>query len=291
MSGASEADDDAVVGRTNWSEVRTIFRAFENSGDDDSEAKGGYAADFVLGVDIDGGKIQTDGSHGIDGIHADGSLPFPTGSPGPGNGIVARGLNGIVGYVHAAPRDKTEEAAAQAGVLGEGGGGAAGVFGRGQTGTVGCEQSTPRNIAFESAQKAGVVGHGETGVAGNGVNGAGIFGQGLPGVQGQCDSGGPGVLANGQTGVVAGGRDGPGLIASSLQDNSGVFEPNKQRAQVWIVPLDGAIDTPTKLLGKAEPGELCVTLGRNQNGRVLAKLWFCTLGGGLASSATWEQIG
>jgi hypothetical protein len=288
MAGASGSNQDMVVGRTNESEERTRLVAI--NGDN---APGGYSDDFVLDVGVANGHVLTDGAHGVDGIHTTGSTPLPTGGVigtlPPGNGLVARGLNGIVGYVHAALRDKTEESNAQAGVLGEGGTNSAGVFGRGQNGVVGYEQNTSRDTPFESAEKAGVLGCGETGVSGKGTNGAGVHGRGLPGVHGQCDTNGPGVLAQGETGVFAEGTDGAGVQGSSASGNGGIFESNKRKAQIWIVPLDPSIDTPAKLLGKAEPGELCVTLSDDGNRRTVANLWFCILGGP-ASAAVWTKI-
>jgi hypothetical protein len=80
--------------------------------------------------------------------------------------------------------------------------------------------------------------------------------------------GGPGVLGEGDTGLVGRGRGGPGILSESDRENAAVFE-SKRRAQVWIVPLDSTITDPSKLPGHAEPGELCVTIGRDQRGRGL----------------------
>jgi len=286
-SGADESGDDMVVGRTNQSEERTLLIA--RNGDN---APDGYAEDFVLDVSIAGDRVLTNGAHGVDGIHASGSVEFPTGGAigtiPAGNGIVARGLNGIVGYVQAALRDKTEEMNSQSGVVGEGGASAAGIFGRGQNGLVGCEQGTPRDAAFEARETAGVLGRGPIGVTGDGLNGPGVHGRGLPGVMGESP-GGPGVLGEGDTGLVGRGRGGPGILSESDRENAAVFE-SKRRAQVWIVPLDSAIADPSKLPGHAEPGELCVTIGRDQRGSRIASLWFCASSPGAASLANWVKL-
>jgi hypothetical protein len=206
-SGADESGDDMVVGRTNVSEERTLLLA--SNGDN---APDGYGEDFVLNVSTVDDKVLVSSSHGVDGIHAKGTVAFPTGGAigtiPAGNGIIAQGMNGAVGYVHEVARDKPLEDSVGAGVLGVGGVGAAGVFGTGQNGVVGYEQATPRDLAFEGAQRAGVLGRGETGVSGDGANGPGVFGRGLPGVHG-LSHGGPGVLGDGQTGVIASGNDGP----------------------------------------------------------------------------------
>src|SRR5215813_3405722 len=114
--GAEEAGDDLVVGRENWSTGRTELRAV--TGDPN-----GYAADFVLKIDIgNGGWLATMPPQGIDGIFSKGSVatdatamtaagPLPA-----GNGVIGQGKNGVVGYVHSAPRDKGVESNSRAGV-------------------------------------------------------------------------------------------------------------------------------------------------------------------------------
>jgi len=286
-SGADESGDDMVVGRTNKSEDRTILVA--TNGDN---APGGYEEDFVLSVSIEDDHVLTNGLHGVDGIHATGSTELATGGAigtlPPGNGIVARGLNGVVGYVHGALRDKAAESNTQAGVFGAGGIDAVGVFGSGLNGVVGCEQSTPRDTAWEMLETAGVLGRGPIGVAGDGLNGPGVHGRGTPGVRGEGVSG-PGVSGEGETGVFGNGSRGPGILATSSAENAGVFE-SRRRAQIWIVPLGEKISDPTKLPGHAEPGELCVTISRDERGATTASLWFCAAGAGKASLANWVKI-
>jgi hypothetical protein len=251
---ASHSGDDMQVGQTNESEIGSRLVGIT--------AKGGYAQDYVLDVALKDDFVLTTGTEGVDAIHAKGSIVK---SPGiqAGNGIVAQGVNGIVGYVHEATadlgtRDLTEEQNMQAGVLGEGGIHKAGVVGRGQTGVVGCHGLASRDAGVEGTENAGVVGYGDIGVTGIGRNGPGVHGIGT---QPAGLSGFVGVLgeSNG-TGVQAKGS--PALTAGSPDDYSGVFEANRaapRRGQIWIEPLH--IDTPTKLLGLGQPGELCVTLG------------------------------
>jgi hypothetical protein len=288
---ANQAGDHMDVGRTNESEVGTRLVAIPNpvgvfGGGD---APDGYAEDYVLDVALkDDFVLTTEPVHGVDAIHATGSIAKTiggeTGTQPPGNGIVARGVNGIVGYVQTAARNVAEEQVMQAGVLGEGGGANAGVVGRGQTGVVGCQGLSSRDPSLESSENAGVIGFGGIGVTGIGSSGPGVHGigtipgaSGLPGVHGESTDG-VGVLADGS----------PGLQANSPDGNSGVFEHNPHRAQVWIVPI--SIDTPTKLLGHAELGELCVTIAPDGNRGTAASLWFCMRGGGSAASATWVKI-
>ena len=73
-SGADNSGDDMVVGRTNRSEERTILVA--QNGDN---APDGYAEDFVLSVSTVGDKVLPTNSHGVDAIHAKGTVAFPTG--------------------------------------------------------------------------------------------------------------------------------------------------------------------------------------------------------------------
>ncbi len=134
MAGATEAGDDFSVGRTNKSEERSLLVAI--NGDPD-----GYQTDFVLDVSTEGNKVLTKNADGVDAIHATGTVSFATGGAigtiPEGNGIVARGLNGVAGYAHAAPRDKNIERDVHAGVLGVGGSGSPGVLGRGVNGVIG----------------------------------------------------------------------------------------------------------------------------------------------------------
>jgi hypothetical protein len=284
-SGADESGDDMVVGRTNVSEERTLLVA--SNGDN---APDGYGEDFVLNVSTMDDKVLVSTSHGVDGIHAKGTVAFPTGGAigtiPAGNGIIAQGINGAVGYVHEVARDKNLENSVGAGVLGVGGVASAGVFGTGQNGVVGYEQATARDLAFEAAQRAGVLGRGETGVSGDGANGPGVFGRGLPGVQGLSD-GGPGVLADGQTGVIATGNDGPGVIASSPAEHGAVLE-SKRMAQLWLVPL--RIQSPLDL-PRSNAGELLTTMwaDKEQRGKEITSLWFCTVGGD-PTQANWVKL-
>lgn len=283
--GADESGDDMVVGRTNESEERTLLVA--TNGDN---APGGYAEDFVLNVSTKGDKVLVSTPHGVDGIHAKGTVAFPTGGAigtiPAGNGLVAQGRNGAVGYVHEAARDKPLEASVGAGLLGVGGTTNAGVFGSGQNGVVGYEQATARDTAFEASQKAGVLGRGETGVSGDGANGPGVFGRGVPGVHGISGTG-PGLLGDGQTGVVATGQDGPGVIASSPREQGAVLE-SRQMAQLLLVPL--RMENPLAL-PRSTAGELLATVwpDREQRGLEITSLWFCTVGG-TPAQANWVKL-
>lgn len=284
-SGADESGEDLVVGRTNVSEDRTLLLA--TNGDN---APNGYAEDFVLSVSTQHDKVLPSGPHGVDAIHAKGTVSFPTGGAigtiPAGNGIIAQGINGAVGYVHGTARDKTLEGSAGAGVLGVGGAAAAGVYGTGQNGVVGYEQAAARQPSFEGTQHAGVVGCGDTGVSGLGTNGPGVFGRGLPGVQGLSDAG-PGLLGDGQTGVVATGSDGPGVLAASLTEQGAVLE-SRRTAQLLLVPLP--IESPLEL-PRSTAGELLATTwaDRDQRGKEIASLWFCTVGGNPAQ-AQWVKL-
>jgi len=284
-SGADESGEDLTVGRTNKSEERTLLVAINGE-----NAPDGYADDFVLNVSIAGDMVLPTTARGVDAIHAKGTVAFPTGGmigtiPA-GNGIIAQGLNGAVGYVHAATRNQPLENSVGAGVLGVGGGLSAGVFGFGRNGVVGYEQSTPRDLAFEGAQKAGVVGRGEIGVSGDGANGPGIFGRGLPGIQGES-AGGPGVLADGQTGVFTTGRDGAGIHAVSDGEQAAILQ-SKKKAQAWLIPLP--IKDPLSL-PRSTAGELLATIFRDdeQRGKEIASLWFCKVGGD-PSEANWVKL-
>lgn len=284
-SGADESGEDLVVGRTNVSEDRTLLLAANGE-----NAPNGYAEDFVLSVSTRHDKVLPSDSHGVDAIHAKGTIAFPTGGaigtvPG-GNGVVAQGINGAVGYVHGALRDKTLEGSAGAGLLGVGGAAAAGVFGTGQNGVVGYEQAAARQLSFEGTQHAGVVGCGDTGVSGLGTNGPGVFGRGLPGVQGLSDAG-PGLLGDGQTGAAVTGTDGPGVLAASVMEQGAVLE-SRQAAQLLLVPLP--IESPLAL-PRSTAGELLATTWSDpeQRGKETTSLWFCKTGGNPAQ-AQWVKL-
>lgn len=291
--GADEAGEDMTVGRTNKSEERTILVAT-------GAAPNGYADDFVLSVSIENDAVLTSTpGRGIDAVHAKGTLPFTTGSTGmgtipPGNGIIAQGSNGVVGYVHAVTRNRILENSVIAGVVGIAGGASPppttipspspGVFGIGRNGVVGIEQTTTRDLAFEAAQRAGVLGRGETGVSGDGANGPGVFGRGVPGVQGESP-GGPGVLAEGQTGVFATGNKGAGVHARSTEEQAAILESSKM-AQLWLIPL--RIKDPTSLQS-SKPGELVATIWPDERGTDITSLWFCT-SGGTPTEANWKKL-
>jgi hypothetical protein len=298
MSGASQAGNDMEVGRTNESEVGTRLVAIPNPSGGlfgGGDAPDGYEFDYVLDVALEGDFVVTKVPvHGVDAIHATGSIAKTIGgeigTQPAGNGIVGRGMNGIVGYVQTAARDVPDEQAMLAGVLGEGGGGA-GVVGRGQTGVVGVQGPSGgpspilRDPGLESGENAGIIGYGGIGVTGKGFNGPGVHGIGtIPGA-----SGFPGVHGESTNGVGVWAEGSPGLQATSPDGNSGLFEANPHRAQVWIVPMPASIDTPTKL-AHAEMGELCVTVAPDGNRGIAASLWFCMRGGGAASAATWVKI-
>jgi hypothetical protein len=199
-SGADNSGDDMVVGRTNRSEERTILVA--QNGDN---APDGYAEDFVLSVSTVDDKVLPTDSHGVDAIHAKGTVAFPTGGAigtiPAANGVVGQGLNGIVGYVHPATRDKSTEQDSHAGVLGVGAPNDAGVLGRGLNGVVGYEQGTSRDSAFEAQETAGIVGVGPNGVSGKATGGFGVHGIGTPGVFGEGQGDNTGVLGQGGTRV------------------------------------------------------------------------------------------
>jgi hypothetical protein len=288
MSGASGTNDDMVVGRTNNSEDRTLLIATNG---------GNYEDGFVLSVSATDDTLLVANPNGVDGIHAKGTKLLATGGQTirPGNGILGQGLNGVVGYVHAAARDhvvENGENGAGAGVVGIGGTTTMGVFGTGTNGIVGYEQTTPRDPAFEAQEMAGVLGRGQIGVSGDGVNGPGVHGRGLPGVQGDS-SAGTGVLGQGVTGVVGEGHGGAGVQASSDTEQAAILE-SRLKAQVWLVPL--RIKNPT-LLPRSEAGEIVATIEtlawpdvpRDVPPMEIASLWFCKVGGS-AGQANWIKL-
>jgi hypothetical protein len=305
--GAIESGDDMVVGRLNWSDMRT--RLVATNGDPD-----GYGADFVLHVSIANDKVLVQNPNGVDAIHATGTVEFPTGGAigviPAGNGVVGRGLNGLVGYVHPAPRDTSAEREGPAGVIGVGAAatpaatppylGSVGVFGRGVNGVVGYEQSTPRDLVsrlFEANEKAGVFGRGEIGVSGDGVNGPGVHGRGSPGnagVSGESTTG-SGVLGEGATGVYATGSTGPGVHAISKTKQAALLE-STGIAQLLLLPL--RIKDPTSLL-RSTAGELLATVWMDEvpadappdvpRGIERTSLWFCKIGGD-PTQANWVKL-
>nr|WSW48739.1 hypothetical protein OG296_37040 [Streptomyces sp. NBC_01001] len=285
-SGATSSGDDMVVGRTNVSDVRTILVA--------STPEDGYAEDFVFFVGAKDDKVLRTVADGVDAVHANGTVEFPTGGAigvmPAGNGVVGTGLNGIVGYVRAAPRDKSEEKAVKAGVLGVGSGASPGVFGRSNNGVVGYTTGTARDPGWESRPRAGVSGRSD----GIGVRGKGSEGgvQGLSpqsfGVQGE---GNPGVHARGidsGAGTITQGEDGPGVIATSVKQNAAVFEAS-EKPQVWLVPRKAA--QPTGQVVAITPNGFNLIDGENRNplskngragelaalvdGQGQVTLWFC----------------
>jgi hypothetical protein len=270
--GASEAGDDMVVGRRNESDDSTSLNAV--AGD-----SGVYGDDYVLKVSTADGVF----SRRIDAIIAEGQT-----SPA-ASGVVSRGLNGTVGYVHAVTRDVSLEDSIGAGVVGVGGGASAGTFGSGQNGVVGYEQTTPRDLAFEASQRAGVLGRGERGVSGDGANGAGVFGRGLPGVQGESEFG-PGVRGEGANGVDAIGSTGAGLTAFSKSEQAAVLR-SVDVAQLLLDPI--RIKDPTSLR-RSNAGELVATIwpqSDQSDARDVASLWFCTFGGdGKPGTANWVRL-
>jgi hypothetical protein len=256
--GTTEAGMDMVVGRENSSQQRTELVAV---GGDTADPEG-YTADVVLRVRIaNGGWLVTMPWQGIDGIQATGSIhsdatkDTDAGPMKAGNGVVGRGLNGMVGYVHSAPRDKGVENHSQAGILGIGDDSHNGVVGRGLNGLVGYVHSAPRDRGVEVASQAGILGIGDDGIAGisktegrsgvfglnksiegqgNGVfgrsdapDGTGVWGEGqAKGVYGRSDApGGTGVWGEGQANGVYGRSDAPDGIGvwGEGQGRNGVY--------------------------------------------------------------------
>lgn len=299
MAGATEAGDDFSVGRTNKSEERSLLIAI--NGDPD-----GYQTDFVLDVSIEGDRVLRKIADGVDAIHARGTLSLPTGGAigtlPEGNGIVTIGLNGVAGYVHAAPRDKNIERDVHAGVLGVGGSASPGVFGRGVNGVIGYENGTARDLTWEGKDTAGVLGNGGpagTGVRGMGENG-GVMGESKnatgvagvstlsPGVSGSSSSG-AGVLGTADTG--------PGVMGTSSKDNGGIFS-SKSAAQLFLIPnpiepmnspfsiTPQAInvqDRGPKFPKNAKGGQLMAV--KDKQGA--CTLWFCVKDG---PPARWAQV-
>ncbi|MDQ6773840.1 MAG: hypothetical protein M3024_12770 [Candidatus Dormibacteraeota bacterium] len=302
MAGATSSGDDFEVGRTNKSEVRSLLIA--TNGDPD-----GYQTDFVLDVSIEGNQVLTHNPDGVDAIHATGTVSLATGGAigtiPEGNGVVGRGLNGLAGYVHAAPRDRNEERDVHAGALGVGGSASPGLFGRGANGVVGYENGAPRDLTWEAADTSGVIGNGGTaglGVRGTGGNG-GVKGESTQsvGVQGisQLSPGVNGTSVEG-IGVVGISERGPGVSGMSAQDNGGVFQ-SKASAQLYLIPNDvGPLKAPSPVTPLAIPvlqdqGGGPRLPRRARAGQLMAvkddvgtaTLWFCVKDG---PPARWTQV-
>jgi hypothetical protein len=299
MAGATEAGEDFEVGRTNKSEERSLLVAI--NGDPD-----GYQTDFVLDVSIEGNQVLTKNPDGVDAIHATGTVKLPTGGAigtiPEGNGVVGRGLNGLVGYVHAAPRDRNVERDVHAGGLGVGDSASPGLFGRGVNGVVGYEDGVPRDVTWEGADPTGVIGNGGNagfGVRGKGGNG-GVKGESAnsSGVQGISELS-PGVAGTSTEGigVLGTSQRGPGVFGISSEDNGGVFE-SKRSAQVFLIPNDiGPLNSPFPITPeainvsdkgpgfpkRARGGELMAV--RDKQGA--CTLWFCVKDG---PPARWAQV-
>jgi hypothetical protein len=297
VAGASGAGDDFEVGRTNESEERSLLVAI--NGDPD-----GYQADFVLAVSVAGNAILTKSWSGVDAIHATGTEELPTGGAigtiPEGNGVVARGLNGVVGYVHAAPRDRNDERAVHAGVLGVGTTASPGVFGRGANGVVGYSDGAARDIAWEAAEASGVCGQAlGVGVRGKGDSG-GVLGESSSsaGVTGASDLG-PGVDGRSNDGIGVLGQAGRGDGVTGISDEGigGVFE-SRRSAQAWLLPREiddlgpASVVTPTAFLSKegslplpkaGRRGQLLMVADASDH----ASLWLCISDG---PPARWAQI-
>lgn len=299
MAGATEAGDDFAVGRTNKSEERSLLVAI--NGDPD-----GYQTDFVLDVSTEGNQVLTKDPNGVDAVHATGTVSLPTGGAigtiPEGNGVVARGLNGLVGYVHAAPRDRNDEREVHAGTLGVGGSTSPGLFGRGVNGVVGYEDGVPRDLTWEGGDRSGVIGMGGNagiGVRGKGGNG-GVKGESAnsTGVQGISKLS-PGVAGSSTEGigVLGTSESGPGVFGTSAQDNGGVFQ-SRRSAQVFLIPnAIGPLNSPSAVtpqaINVADKGPALPKHGRG--GELMAMrdhqgactLWFCVKDG---SPARWAQV-
>ncbi|MFD7165182.1 hypothetical protein [Streptomyces violascens] len=299
-SGADNAGDDMVVGRTNGSEERTVLVA-------KGGADGGYGEDYVLRVAIEGDQVLRFVHEGVDAVHTKGTVALPLGGSlgtvPPGNGLVATGANGVVGYVHAAPRDKPHEQQVQAGVLGSGTAALPGVFGRGAAGVVGYSSGAARDTSWEAADPSAVLGRAtgigvrgkgdDGGVRGESENNFGVEGKSslAPGVRGESAQD-AGVQGQGSPGVWG---LGPGAA------NGGLFT-SEAGAQLRLVPRESRSPGPS---GPTTPSAVLVD-GRNpgpelpRNGRAgelttlqdpsgTCTLWFCVHDSGEAP-ARWAQI-
>lgn len=298
MAGASEAGEDFSVGRTNESEERSLLIAI--NGDPD-----GYQTDYVLTVASANNKILTKNPDGVDAIHAVGTEALPTGGAigtiPEGNGVVAQGLNGAVGYVHAAPRDKFFERNVRAGLLGVGGAGSPGVFGQGLNGVVGYGGGAVRDTGWEAAEATGIAGN----ALGIGVRGKGDNG----GVRGESTNAGFGVEGTSQLGVGVHGRssDGTGVLGESDRGDGvtgsagegvgGVFQ-SRRSAQLWLIPNDTDLPTQSATMTPSaiSPQDRGMPLPANgRAGQLIAAttrggeatLWFCVNDG---PPARWAQV-
>lgn len=299
-AGADSAGDDMVVGRTNESEERTILVA--KDGD-----PGGYGEDYVLRVAIENDKVLRAVPQGVDAVHATGTVAFPTGGAigtlPAGNGLVATGANGVVGYVHTAPRDQSQEQQVQAGVLGTGTPALPGVFGRGAPGLVGYSQDAARDAAWEAADPSAVCGR----ATGIGVRGKGDDG----GVRGESENNfgveGKSTLASGVRGESersAGvhGQGSPGVWGRCPEDgNGGLFESEKG-AQLRLLPRrvdplgpSTAVSPQAVVVNERDSGPELPRNGRVgefttvQEPSGACTLWFCVSDPG-AGPARWAQV-
>jgi hypothetical protein len=201
--------------------------------------------------------------------------------------VIGRGAGGAIGYATAVPGTADEAQATPAGVVGFGGSAAFGLFGRGSSGIVGYEQSTPRDPVFESLGGAGVVGRGPVGIRAEGTTGPGVHARGTPGLQ-SLSRVGPATVSEGQVGIYASGRPGPGVVGVSAGDRAAILS-SRRAAQLWLIPLDDAIQTPAQLTGTAQAGELLVTEAVGEDGVRVATLWFCKSSGG-PGEARWVKL-
>lgn len=217
-----------------------------------------------------------------------------------GNGLVARGLNGVVGYVHAAPRSVEQEADAKAGLLGSGGSHSAGVLGRGANGVVGYTEAQPRDTAWENLEDTGVCGA-SIGVRGKGDNG-GVRGDsdanaGVLGVS--TSSSGVDGTSQGSFGIRGASVDGIGVCGVSVGDVGGVFQP-KRAGQIWLVPAPaGSLNSPSGVnpmaIAVQDQGPRVLPERVTEAGQLMAiqdnqgtcTLWFCVKAG---PPARWAQV-
>ncbi|MCC3768170.1 hypothetical protein [Streptomyces sp. UNOC14_S4] len=299
-SGADKAGDDMVVGRTNESQKRTVLVA--KDGDED-----GYAEDYVLWVTVADSKVLRQVPEGVDAVHATGTVALPTGGAvgtlPPGNGVVATGANGVVGYVHAATRDKTQEQQVQAGVLGAGTASSPGVFGRGAVGVTGYAQDTARDTAWETEDPSGVCGRATgVGVRGKGDDG-GVRGESENnfGVEGKSTLA-PGVRGTSVEGIGVYGEGAPGVFGNGTgTDSGGIFESAKG-AQLRLTPRNlahvgisapltpDAVVVDERFHGPRLPkGGRAGELTTVQDPSGTCTLWFCVRDGG-ADPALWAQV-
>ncbi|GAA1266222.1 hypothetical protein GCM10009665_64080 [Kitasatospora nipponensis] len=273
------------MGRTNRSEERTILVAKDAAPD-------GYQANFVLSVSSENDGLPRGGAEGVDAILATGTAVVSTSAvtvPA-ANGLVGRGANGVVGYVHAAARSQSHEQSVQAGVLGTGGADNPGVFGQGSYGVIGYSAGVPRDLNWELQNTGGVSGR---------SNGFGVCGKG--------DGGGVFGFAPGDAAGVRGDTEaGWGVHGRSASGNGGVFE-SRSAAQLMLLP------NPTDRLDPEEPlTPNAVPVGGHdrfgpklpkggQTGQLAAlqdagtghcTLWLCVADPdpATATAATWAQV-